>query len=165
MRRNRSRGYTLTEMLIVVAIVGIVMTIGPSLLKDITRFSRMNTARVETQRSARVTLSQINRTLRQAQSSTIVISQEIGQPPCSRIAFSTIDGRDVAYFQRGTELRMVTGGSEGLLAEGLRYLAFTHPRTDDGAIVSVSLTFERATYEGGTKALQMAIEKVRIMND
>ena len=31
-------------------------------------------------------------------------------------------------------------------------------------ILSISITFEKATYEGGTKALQMAVEKVRIMN-
>jgi hypothetical protein len=46
----------------------------------------------------------------------------------------------------------------------LRYIAFTYARTDDPSILSVSITTEKETYESGTKALQMAIEKVRVMN-
>ena len=46
----------------------------------------------------------------------------------------------------------------------LRYIAFTYPRSDDPTIISVAVTMEKATYEGGTKALELSIEKVRIMN-
>ena len=60
---------------------------------------------------------------------------------------------------------MSTNGAAGKkVADDLRYIAFTYPKSDDGYIISISVTFERATYEGATKALQMAVEKVRVMN-
>lgn len=166
-RRSRAfapRGVTLVELMIAVAILGVVFSIGPSILTNITKFSRLNSARLETQQNARTALSQVNRALRQADAGTIQVTQEAGQPPYSSILFNTVDGRALKYYQQGTELMFASGVSTRTLASGLRYIAFTYPRTDDSNIVSVSVTFEKATYEGGAKALQMAIEKVRIMN-
>ena len=71
----------------------------------------------------------------------------------------------MSYYQQGNQLFQARGGVTGkMIANNLRYIAFTYPRTDDDTILSISFTFEKATYEGGTKALQMAVEKVRIMN-
>jgi type II secretory pathway component PulJ len=151
--------------MIAIAIMGIMFTVGPTLLINITRFSRLSQARLETQRSARESLSIINRTIRQAQKSTISISQETNQPPYSSISFSTVDGRTMKYYQSGLNLFQVQNGSTRTLEQNLKYIAFTYPRTDDSSILSVSVTFEKSTYEGASKALQMAIEKVRIMND
>ncbi len=164
MNRKKSRGFTLIEMMITVAIVGIIAMMVPTILTNVTQFFRLSSARLETQRAARDTLSQINQALRQAQASTIVISQETGQPPISSISFTTIDGRSLKYYQNNKSLNYVVSGSTKTLSDGLRYIAFSYPRTDDSNILSVSVTFEKDTYHGGTKALQMAIEKVRIMN-
>lgn len=164
-RLLNNEGTTLTELMIVIAILGIVFMVVPKLLINMTRFTKINEARLETQRNAREALTQINKLLRQAKASTITISQESGQPPLSSIVFETIDNRDVKYYQEGRDLKFVTSGSTRTVSEGLRYIAFTMPRTDDAKILSVSLTFEKGTFEGGTKALQMAIEKVRVMND
>jgi prepilin-type N-terminal cleavage/methylation domain-containing protein len=165
MKMNRSqRGVTLTELMIAVAILGIVFTVAPKLLINITRFFRLSNARIETQRAARDALGQINQTLRQATATSVVITQETSQPPASSIAFSTIDGRWLKYYQSGKDLEFVNNTSTRALASGLRYIAFSHPRSDDSTILSVSVTFEKDTYQGGTKALQMAIEKVRVMN-
>ncbi len=160
-----AHGVTLTEVMITVAILGIVVTLGPGILTNITRFSRLSSARIETQRSARDSLNQINQALRQAKAGTVLVSNETSQPPFSLISFSTIDGRSVRFYQSGKNLMFVQNSSTSTLAGGLRYLAFTYPRTDNSKIVSVSVTFEKDTYQGGSKALQMAIEKVRIMND
>ena len=164
-RKNARRGFTLTEMMITVAILGVVIGIGPGILTNITRFSKLSRARLETQRNARDALNQINQSLRQASASSIVIENDAGEAPFSAISFSTVDGRWMKYYQAGNDLKFVTAGSTTPVSDGLRYIAFSYPRTDDSKIVSVSVTFEKDTYQGGTKALQMAIEKVRIMND
>ncbi|MCB4756710.1 MAG: prepilin-type N-terminal cleavage/methylation domain-containing protein [Elusimicrobia bacterium] len=159
-----SLGVTLIEMMIVVAILGILASVGPLLLKNVTRFYRLNAARLETVRDARNCLTQINQALRQATASTIVISQESGQPPYSTIFAQTVDSRSLKFYQSGNKLNFVQNASTVTISENLRYIAFTYPRTDDSTILSVSVTFEKKTYEGQTKAIQMAIEKVRIMN-
>jgi len=90
-------------------------------------------------------------------------------PPHSRITFTRYKPNGsteiVSYYQSGKKLYMSTDGAAGKkVADDLRYIAFTYPKSDDGYIISISVTFERATYEGATKALQMAVEKVRVMN-
>jgi hypothetical protein len=129
----------------------------------------MNRARYEIQRDSKNAINIINRNLRQAKSSSITITQQTGQPPYSRINFNkyvtSTTVRPMSFYQQGTELFAVDGGSTRTLTENLRYIAFTYPRTDDDDVVSVSLTLEKATFQGRSKALQLAVEKVRIMND
>ena len=166
--RHRN-GYTLIEIMLTVAIMAIVATAVPRLFTNVYRFMRLSVARAEIQKNARMTLSNINRALRQARASSIVVDQLSGMPPYSRIAFSRYkpDGstEDVSYYQNGNNLYLSVGGAGGrMVAEDLRYIAFSYPQSDDSTIISISVSFERATYEGGTKALQMAIEKVRVMN-
>ena len=164
-RLRRASGFTLTEMMVCVAILSIIFSIGPDLMKNVQRFTRLNRARLDTLQRARDTLSMINQVLRQASSSSITVSQESGQPPFSNISFTTVDGRHLKFYQSGNNLMFVHANSTATVADGLRYIAFTYPRTDSSSIVSVSLTYEKNTYESQTKALQMAIEKVRIMNN
>jgi prepilin-type N-terminal cleavage/methylation domain-containing protein len=163
--RMTRRGVTLVEMMIAVAVMSVVFLLGPALLTNITKFVRLNKARIETQRSARDSLNTVNQTLRQASAATITISNETGQPPFSSITFSTVDGRNLKMYQSGKSLNFVQNNSTTTIASGLRYVAFSYPRTDNSYILSVSVTYEQDTYQGGTKALQMAIEKVRVMND
>ncbi len=163
------KGYTLIELMIVVAIMGIVVTAAPRLFTGIYRFTRMITAKAEIQKNARASLSNINRGLRQAQASSIVVDQLSGMPPHSRITFTRYkpDGSTeiLSYYQNGKTLYMSVNAAAGKkVADDLRYISFTYPKSDDGYIISISVTFERATYEGAAKALQMAVEKVRIMN-
>jgi prepilin-type N-terminal cleavage/methylation domain-containing protein len=166
MVKSRSRstaGFTLTEVLIVVAIIGFVVMAGPTLLIQMSRFYYLHNARVEIQRDARASLDNINRFLRQATASSTTIDQVTGQPPYSRISFTTVGGQTMQFYQSGAKLYQVAQ-STTLLSNNLRYIAFTYPRTDDPTILSVAITMEKATYEGGSKALELSIEKVRIMN-
>lgn len=162
------RGYTLTEVMVTVAILGVVVTIASPLMLQVTNFWRLTSARYAIQRDVRTALDLINRLTRQAQSATVVIDSVTGQPPCSRLSFSytNADGNvvPVSFYQTGSKLYMNNNGTIALLSSGLAYIAFTYPRTDDVTIISVAVTMQSPTYRGGKKALQLSIQKVRVMN-
>ncbi|OGR76406.1 MAG: hypothetical protein A2X32_12485 [Elusimicrobia bacterium GWC2_64_44] len=168
-KKGLKRGYTLMEMMLVVAILGVLILAAPRTFIKTYQFVQLMMARVEIQKNARGALANINRDLRQSVASSITIDRVAGQPFHSRITFNKYNSTGgltaMSYYQQGNKLYQATGGSTGkMIANNLRYIAFTYPRTDDDSILSISITFEKATYEGGTKALQMAVEKVRIMN-
>ncbi|MBI4057589.1 MAG: prepilin-type N-terminal cleavage/methylation domain-containing protein [Elusimicrobia bacterium] len=158
------RGYTLAEMMIVVAIIGVIFTLGPNLMVQTIRFFQLSRARIEIQRDGRESLDIINRNLRQARSSTVTVDQVTGQPPFSRIRFTTIDGRTMIFYQQNKNLYQIEGGTK-TLSGNLRYIGFTYPRSDDATILSVAITMEKETYQGGAKALQLSVQKVRVMNN
>src|SRR4051812_33412942 len=100
----RQRGFTLVEMMVTVAIMGVMFTVVPPILTNITRFSRLSRARLETQRNARGALNLINQSLRQASAASVYVSQESGQPAYSSIRFTTSDSRSLKFYQRGKTL-------------------------------------------------------------
>jgi len=157
------RGYSLVEMMLVVAIVGLIATVTPKLFTQMIRFYQLHNAKVEIQRDARVCLDNMNRFMRQAVASSVMIDQVAGQPPFSRISFRTLDGQNILFYQSGNELFQVAQ-STASLSKNLQFIAFTYPRSDDPTIISVAMTMEKATYQGGFKALELSIEKVRVMN-
>lgn len=163
-RASGRHGYTLTEVMISVAIIGILSTVAPPIFIQMQRFYEQNNARNDVQRDARQSLDIINRFLRQAESATITIDQVSGQPPYSRISFTDIQGRSISIWQSGTYLYMKLGNNQSVLAKNLRYIAFVFPRTDDTSIINVSTTMQELSYEGTSKALELSIQKVRIMN-
>ncbi len=166
---NSRKGFSLVELMITVALVGIIASLGPNLLLNIFQFFRLQMARANVQKNARTSLELINRNLRQATASTVVVSQQTGQSPYSWIQFKVDKGTGSAvgsygFYQEGKYLKYMKNGSTSTIADNLRYVAFTYPKSDLSSIVSVSMTFEEATYAGYTKALQLSIEKVRVMN-
>jgi prepilin-type N-terminal cleavage/methylation domain-containing protein len=163
-RLESSRGWTLTEMMIGVVITGVLATIGPPVMIQIQRFYLQSGSRSSIQRDARESINIINRFLRQAKSNTIVIDTPTNQPPYSRITFTTSGGKDMVFWQDGDELKQQVDGKTNTLSKNLRFIAFTMPRSDDPTILSVSMTMEKATYQGGSKALELTIQKVRVMN-
>lgn len=150
--------------MLVVAIVGILFTIGPQIFIQMNRFFKSNSVKIELQKEARTSLSIINRNLRQASASSIVIDNVSGQPFCSRIAFTKHDGTTFTFYQQNKKLIMSTSNTTKTLTENIRYLAFVPPRSEDLSIVSVSMTLEKDIHEARTKALHMASEKVMVMN-
>ncbi len=151
------------EAMMVSAIVGIVVLVGPKILIQVVRFYQLHEAKIEIQRDARACLDSINRFLRQAKSATVIVDQATNQPPYSRVSFTTVQGQSMSFYQSGTSLYQVAQ-STTLISNNLYFIAFTYPRTDDPTIISVALTMARATYEGGSKALELSIQKVRVMN-
>ena len=165
---KKRKGVTLMELMLTVAILGIVAGVGAPLMYQTTNFWRLTSARFAIQRDVRTSIDMINRFTRQAKGSTVVIDSAAGQPPFSRIQFqyTNSSGNDTTmyFYQSGKKLYMNNGGTITMLSENLAYIAFTYPRTDDTSIVSVAMTMQSPTYRGGKKALQLSIQKVRIMN-
>jgi prepilin-type N-terminal cleavage/methylation domain-containing protein len=166
---KRRPAFTLMELMVVIAIMGSVTLAAPAAFRKVYQFTQLSLARIEIQKNARGSLSNMNKDLRQALSYTVVVDQVTGQPPHSRITFSKYNSvgatETISYYQKGRYLYMQSGGAgEKLLVGNLRYLTFSYPNSTDPSIIAISVTFEKATYEGASKALQMAVEKVRIMN-
>lgn len=164
MRKNNRRGYTLTEVLMVVAIIGMLATVGPTLLISMQSFFLMTSARYEIQRDARATLDTVNRYLRQAVATTVIVDTPSGQGPFSRVRFKHVDGRYMEFRQNGSKLIQVINTAESVVSGNLVYIAFTYPRTDDTSIISVSITMGKSVQLGRRKVLELTIQKVRIMN-
>lgn len=164
-KKPRGRaGYSLTEMMLAVAIIGILATVGARVMLQVNRYFIMTNTRTDLQREARDLMAVINRNLRQARSSSITIDTVPGQPFYSRLTFTKVQGTTMTFYLNGTTLVQAVGAKNRVLTKNVKHLAFTFPRSDDLSIVSVSVTLEKGIYQGRTKALHMASEKVRVMN-
>jgi len=163
--KARPRGYTLIELMMVVAIVGAVAMVGPRLMVQLQNFYLLTSARGEIQRDARASIEVVNRFLRQARYRTIIIDSATGQGPYSRIRFEHIDGRTFQYRQEGNKLIQGVNGVESVLTRNLVYIAFTFPRSDYPRLVSVSMTMGKKTYLENIKELELTVQKIRVMND
>jgi prepilin-type N-terminal cleavage/methylation domain-containing protein len=161
---KNKKGYTLMEMMLTVAIVAIISGMAGPLLMQMTNFWKLTSARNAIQRDVRTSLDLVNRFTRQAQSGTVVIDSAAGQPPASRVTFTDSQGQEVSFYQNGNKLYMRLGSVTSVLSSNIAYIAFTYMRSDDTSLLSVAITAQSATYRGGKKALQLSIEKVRIMN-
>lgn len=163
-------GVTLMELMITIGIISVVFGIAAPILTQANRQFILNRTRVELQQEARSVMYVVTRNLRQAQAASITIDRYSAvQPFYSRITFTKQAATagvssTLVFHQEGTYLYQVIGGGKKPLSKNLKYLAFTFPRSDDMGIISVSLTLEKKIFEGRTKALHMASEKVRIMN-
>jgi Tfp pilus assembly protein PilE len=166
--KYNTRGTTLAELMITVVILSVIMLGIQEFFGSGLRFFRSNQIKAEIQRNARTSISLMNRKLREAKSSTITIDRvNSSQPPCSRVTFSTIDSESLSFYQSGTKLYIadLLRGSTKEMAQDLRVLLFAYPMLYDDKILSISLCFEKGTGSLEQKALQMSVEKIRLMND
>ena len=166
------KGFTLMEIMVVMAIVSTLFAIAAPIFLQVNRQFVMVLTRLELQQEARGVMYIMTRALRQAQRDTIVISRaDTSQPFYSKIMFtkeqstSTYVATTMAFQQERTVLYQLIGGTDKrVLSRNLNYLAFTFPRSDDMGLISVSVTLQKSTYEGKKNTLHVASEKVRVMN-
>ena len=160
-----ARGYTLVEMMMTAAIMGVVLSLGPALLLQVNRFFSLTSARAALQREARPVLYVLTRELHQAKSNTIVIDRvNAGQPFCSRITFTKIQGSSMSFYQSGNQIIQAVGNDNTILSKNLSYLAFAFPRSNDMTLLSIGLTLQKDIYQGKNKTLHVASQKIQIMN-
>ena len=159
-------GYTMPEVLVTVAILGILSGMGAGMLLQINRYFIMSRTRLELQREARAIMYVVTRSLRQAQSTSITLDRlSATQPFYSKITFTKVQGTTMTFQQNGGNFEQIVGTKTRILSKNLRYLAFTFPRSDNMEIISVSMTLQQTIYQGRSKALHMASEKVQVMNE
>jgi prepilin-type N-terminal cleavage/methylation domain-containing protein len=164
-------GVTLMELMVVLGIVSILFTVAAPILLQANRQFIMVRTKVQLQQEARGIMYVITRALRQAQANSIVITRaSTSQPYYSKITFTTeqssttLVSNNYVFQQQGMVLYQLINSQQRVLSSNLNYLAFTFPRSDDMSMISVSITLQKGIYEGRTKALHMASEKVRVMN-
>jgi len=157
--------------LVGLAILGIISAVIGTFLIGGIKFFQLTSAKGEIQRDVRQSIDLINRNLRQGLADTVTITRfDNTQPPCSMIVFSHINGNSMRFYQLNNKLYSGTKPSGGtdwndsLAAKNLRGLLFAYPCTEEDSIVSVSICFEKSTYQGSSKTLQLSVEKIRIMN-
>ncbi|OGS27996.1 MAG: hypothetical protein A2297_00870 [Elusimicrobia bacterium RIFOXYB2_FULL_48_7] len=154
--------------MVVTVIIGLIMLGVNEFLGNGLQFFSSNQAKLEIQRDARRIINQLNRSLRQARASTVVIDRlNSSQPPWSYISFTTIDNRSYHFYQNGVKLYMcdLSRGATQQIAENLRHVTFCYPMLPNDEILSISLCFEKYSLGRNVKSLQLSVEKVRIMND
>ncbi|OGS44736.1 MAG: hypothetical protein A2539_03885 [Elusimicrobia bacterium RIFOXYD2_FULL_34_15] len=160
---TRSKGLTLVELMINIVSVSIIAMALTSLFLKFIQFWQLSSAKTDIQRDGRTAINAINKNLRQADASSIVVDRyDANQPPYSRISF-TKNNQIYVYYQQDQTLYEVINSTISL-AKSLRCISFTYPETSEDSIVNVSITFEKKTYNQNTKALQLSTAKVRIMN-
>ncbi|MBP7796938.1 MAG: hypothetical protein KA059_09210 [Elusimicrobiales bacterium] len=162
----KRRATTLSELMAVVVIMSILVAVGVPVLNTVNQNIMMSKTRLSLQQDARNIMFLITRVTREAKASTVSISRyNTSEPFYSKINFTTIDNRNYQFYQNGTNLFMVDNGRTRVLTSDLRYLAFTFPESSNLGIISISITLEKNLFSGKRKALHMASEKVRIMNE
>jgi prepilin-type N-terminal cleavage/methylation domain-containing protein len=166
-KQSARPGFTLIEVMVTVAIVGILASLSAMLMVNVNRYFILSKAHLELQEEARGIMYVITRNLRQAQNVTITIDQATNsQSYYSRITFTEENGTTMSFFQNGNLLVQQWGssGQTNTVSQHLFYLAFSFPRSDDMTLVSVSMTLEKALYQGQKTAFHMASQQVQVMN-
>jgi len=165
MIRDYRRGFTLTELMLVIAILGFIAMIGPLLYTQFRHFFFLNFTRVTILRESRNVESIITDSLRKAKSSKIAIDNAADQPFYSRITFNDITEK-ITYviYQRGKNLIFSVNGNEKILSSNLKTLLFTLPRYDDLSTVSYKVVFEKGTVGNEFKTIGIGSKKLRVMN-
>lgn len=160
---HKCKGLTMVELMINVVTLSIIAFALTSLFLKWIQFWQLSKAKGAIQRDARTCISAVNKHLRQGTASSVVIDRyDSNQPPYSRIYFEK-DGQPFIYYQKDQEFIEVIKSTR-TLAKSLRAVQFIYPESTNNSILNVSITFEKATYSRGTKALQLSVQKVRIMN-
>ena len=167
---RKEKGVTLVELMIVVGIISAVFTgFTVILIKGIQLF-QLNKTKAEVERDVRTVIELVNRSLREAESSTVVIdSLDTSEPPYSRISFTDVNGAARAFYQQDKKLYMSTPTGDNILMGNLRTVFFMYPDTaesesDEGMILTVSLCAEGDYWGTQKKVYHMNLEKIRLMN-
>jgi len=166
---KKHKGLTLIEMVITMAIMGIISIVLSRMYSQGFKVWRHNKARIDVQRDARTMLDLINRKLRQAEAGTITITRDSDDdPPCSKITFTCVQQStttQISYYQSGLKIyRSINSGAGQQFGENVRVLSFATMESGDNASVNIGLCLEEKTYADRTRTSKLSVQIVRIMN-
>ncbi|MFH1723114.1 MAG: type II secretion system protein [Elusimicrobiota bacterium] len=165
-----AKGYTLTEVMIAVAILGLMTAATSRLLTTTFRVWKLDQTRLETQRDARTALNLVQSLLREASADGILLTRlSAAEPPYSKIEFSDADGRVHRFYQQENSLIMqrydvFLGTHTRSLTDDLRYAAFAYPDTTKDNLLSVALCLEKEAYWGEKRDFYLSVQRVQVGN-
>ena len=139
------RGFTLAELLVVMALTGLVLAGVFAIQQEGTNSYLMGAGRVETQQNARVALELMVRELRSAEAVTALGS-------ATDITFRDVAGATVRYQLTGNTLNRTAAGVGGVLIGGVQSLTFTY----------YAAGFDPVANTGPTTAVPADLKAVRI---
>ncbi len=156
------RGYTLTEIMIVVAILGITSGSTALVLQKTVQVQMMADALTNIQQGAFTSYDVISKLLRQGSAASVIIDRyDANQPPWSRLTFTNPNtGATISVSQRGQTLYL----NNNAMSKSLRIISFAYPESSDPSIIMVSMTFEQSVGNGKSKAIQLFVQRVKIQN-
>ncbi len=171
---SSARGVTLIELMIAISISTLVGYSFTQAQRIIMRFTLASKVKQETVQESRTALTVMQKMIQQGKASTFVIDQQSGQGPYSRLYFqcTDLDGndREFYFYQLGRNLLMdyrtvgATAWKSKTLTKNCRFLTFFYPQSNDNTLMSVNLTVSKRTAEQKETFLQMALQKVQILN-
>ena len=138
------RGFTLTELLVVTAVLGVVLGAVILIQQKGQEAYLMGSNRVETQQNARVALDLMTRELRSATAVTAI-------PSSTSLTFTDQTGASVQYQLSSGNLTRTAAGTATTLIGGVRSLAFTYYSAYNGQ-----------TNTGTTAATASAVKIVKV---
>ncbi len=157
--------------LVISAMVGYAFT---QAQKYILRFTLVSKAKQETVQESRTALIIMQKMLQQGNASTFVIDQQTGQAPYSRVYFQCLDldgnTREFYFYQIGRYLYMDYRNlndavwKSKILSKNCRFISFFYPESNNNTLMSVNLTISKRTAEQKETFLQMALQKIQILN-
>ncbi|HET8577885.1 MAG TPA: type II secretion system protein, partial [Methylomirabilota bacterium] len=151
------RGFTLTELLVVTAIIGLVMAGIFTLQQQGSQAYLYGSNRVETQQNARVALDLMTREFRSAQSITSI-------PNGQDITFVDENGTTVRYNLSGTTLNRTDNAGTLALIGGVQVLTFTYYSAYDGSTNTGTTTTNAALVTSIKAQLETKSEDTALHN-
>ena len=125
--RRDERGFTLTELLVVTAVLGLMLTAVGSLMMSSQQAYSFGSNRVEAQQNARVALDLMTRELRGAQSITALGgASDITFTVCDASSMTTCTPVSVQYQLSSGNLNRISGGVTETVIGGVQSLTMTY---------------------------------------
>jgi len=165
-RCQTNSGYSITEMMIVMLITGIVFSLGYMLFINYYENYRSSSAKLTLQNESRTAMEVMMKHIPQAKSDTVIITEydSVAQPPHSLIGFATIDDVNFKFYQNNNKLVMESNNTVRILSTHLRRVVFSFPQSDDYTYIAISLNLEMPAHGSTNTTLQVTADQIRIMN-
>jgi prepilin-type N-terminal cleavage/methylation domain-containing protein len=135
----KAKGFTLVELVIVIAIVGISMTIVGAILLGTIKAWTFKFNRNDILWDGRIGLDRMTREIRAVKDSTSVITASSTQ-----FRFTDAENKDITYSLSSTNLNRTENGTANLLAGNVSGLAFTYYDASD-VVISTPIVSPSAT--------------------
>lgn len=164
-RTLHKNGYTLTELLVVAALMGGLLIVASTGIKNFIRYAFSAQKEAEVQRDAHTAVVLAVRKLRQGKGVDVVIDHLPGNPPSSRIRTTLPDGTTMTFQQNGHRLEFIPGASDPILVmNSLQTAFFYYPDSTVENIIGISIVSQKKTFGQDSAQSLMGNGVVNMMN-